>query len=302
MFQPLDFCHFNKIYEFLSIGGAEDSFSSVTTLKGWQKLFDPQIYIHEDFILTALKADGVLHFRAPLVKSREKFGAAADCIQNAGGRVINLVSGWQADILKEKGYLVSPVRSMAEYIYAAQDLITLKGKKYHAKRNFINGFPLPYTFRTYTPEDYQGVMALMEQWSLASSCRAMGEEVNATSWSYLWDELKISDYDMERAVLQDVLPRLKEYRLFADVLEADGKVIGFAAGEILTPDMGVIHFEKADISYKGIYALLDNLFVKKHFGDVAFVNKQEDLGLEGLRKSKLSYHPVRLAEKFNCKR
>ena len=88
------------------------------------------------------------------------------------------------------------------------------------------------------------------------------------------------------------------------MLITDGKIIGFAAGEILPNGIGTIYFEKGDIDYKGIYPLLDNAFCKKHFdgGVVKYINKQEDMGVEGLRKSKLSYNPVKFAERYNAKK
>ena len=78
--------------------------------------------------------------------------------------------------------------------------------------------------------------------------------------------------------------------------------MGFALGEILPTNVGAIYFEKGDIAFKGIYPLIDNLFCKKHFNEVRFINKQEDMGLEGLRKSKLSYNPVKLHNRFVAKK
>ena len=106
--------------------------------------------------------------------------------------------------------------------------------------------------------------------------------------------------DREIEVLNTVIKNLDKYNSFVDVLEVDNKVIGFCLGEILPTEVGVIHFQKADTSYRGSYQLIDNLFVKKRFSKIKYVNKQEDMGLVGLRKAKLSYRPIQLVERWKA--
>ena len=84
---------------------------------------------------------------------------------------------------------------------------------------------------------------------------------------------------------------------FADVLEVDGRIVGFEFGERLASNNGIVHIEKGDINYDGVYPMLCHAFAAKHFKDVSFINRQEDMGLDGLRKSKLSYHPCGFVEK-----
>ena len=81
------------------------------------------------------------------------------------------------------------------------------------------------------------------------------------------------------------------------MLEVDGRIVGFEFGERLASNNGIVHIEKGDINYDGVYPMLCHAFAAKHFKDVSFINRQEDMGLDGLRKSKLSYHPCGFVEK-----
>ena len=115
-----------------------------------------------------------------------------------------------------------------------------------------------------------------------------------------YKDLEKVEVDEEILVLDGVVKDLKGYNCYADVLVVNDEIVGFAAGETMPNGIGALYFEKADIDYRGIYPLLDNLFCKAHFGEVKYINKQEDMGIEGLRKSKLSYNPVAMAERYTA--
>ncbi len=178
-------------------------------------------------------------------------------------------------------------RDFAEYLYKPSDLIGLSGKKYHAKRNFIsrftNTYQGKYIFRDYRPDDFDGVRDLFGNWSR-----------NKT-----FDGYHDSSRSQEERLVVKALDYVSRYPdFFADVLEVDGRVVGFEMGERLASDNGIVHIEKGDINYDGVYPMLCHAFAAKHFADVRFINRQEDMGLEGLRKSKMSYHPCGFVEKL----
>lgn len=299
-FEPIELSHFEKIYELLSYQTADDSAYGITSILAWQPLFNPKVVITDDFVLFSLEESGETYFNSPLAKDKESYCKAIDALIEAGVDRIQLALKWQAEILKEKGFVnIKEERNMSEYLYNTSDLIDLKGKKYHSKRNFINGFRYPHVYREYREEDFDGVMALLDKWY----AEYLGDEVNPeASWSYINGNIKLTDYDLEKDAVILTLRHLKDYRVFADVLEIDGDIAGFSAGEILPNNIGVIYFEKGDTDYKGIYPFIDNLFVKKRMAHAAFINKQEDMGLLGLRKSKLSYSPVKLIDRYTAKK
>src|SRR5690554_617090 len=269
-----------RIYDFYALSGSLGTNYSITTLCGWQKCNEMQICITPDFLILKINKPGDIRFLSPLARDKDAYALAIDgLIEYAKGETITIVaaSSEQVEILQAKGFECKNIRGHAEYLYKSDALINLVGKKYSSKRNFINNFPTSYTFREYRKDDYLAVLEFFSEWQEQKVTQNGMDEMDKQISSCVW----------EKQVVASVLEDMEKYNVFADILEVDGKVAGFCLGEILPTNVGAIYFQKADISYRGIYPLLDNLFIRKHFADVEYVNKQEDMGLEGLRKSKL---------------
>lgn len=166
-----------------------------------------------------------------------------------------------------------------EYLYNPEDLITLKGKKFKAKRNFVNGFieRYNYEFVSYEPSMKEEVMSLVSKWGNTH------------------DEL---DAAGEYLAIERSLDNLEALNMFCDVLKVDGEIIAFEIGFVNQANVGVVMFEKANTNYRGSFQAVNNFFAKKHFENCKFVNRQEDLGIEGLREAKMSYHPAAFSEKY----
>ena len=86
------------------------------------------------------------------------------------------------------------------------------------------------------------------------------------------------------------------------LLYIDGSLEAFSIGEKFDDNMAIIHIEKANPDLQGSYALINREFVRHEWSDVKYINREEDMGIEGLRKAKLSYNPVCLLEKYDCRR
>nr|MBP9500495.1 DUF2156 domain-containing protein [Acetoanaerobium sp.] len=91
-------------------------------------------------------------------------------------------------------------------------------------------------------------------------------------------------------------PKLTETKVGG--IYIDNNLEAFTFGELLNPDTVVVHVEKANPEIRGLYTAINKLFLENEFPDVEFVNREEDLGLEGLRQAKLSYKPIKLVEKY----
>lgn len=173
-------------------------------------------------------------------------------------------------------------RDWCDYLYNAEDLCFLKGKKFSGQRNHINKFKSlypDYRFEILNSENirkakdfYKGI--LDETLKDAPTARA------------------------ESVKVFEVLDNFKLYNMFGGILIAGENVVAMALGEAVG-DTLYVHIEKADRNYQGSYQMIVNEFAK-HFtlGRVEYINREEDTGDEGLRKSKLSYHPVELLEKY----
>lgn len=171
-----------------------------------------------------------------------------------------------------------------DYIYKSESLITLSGKKLHSKKNHLNYFKnnYKYEYRDIEKRDYNACIELASQLMLKTR--------DAESLSY----------KAEYRSIENTFNNFDALGLCGGVIEIDGEIAAFSVGERLTDDCAVIHIEKADTSYRGIYAAINNEFVKNRWSGVKFINREEDMGLEGLRKAKMSYRPDHMVRKFIC--
>lgn len=169
-------------------------------------------------------------------------------------------------------------RDSADYIYLTEDLAELKGKKFHSKRNHIKHFEKHYNwvYEKMTAENLNDCIRMTEKWI---------EE----------NEDKIEDgVDTELDVIKRAFDYFSVLGFVGGIIRVDGEVVAWTLGEKLSEDTFCTHFEKAFASYRGAYPIINREFAKNELSSYTFVNREEDMGLEGLRKAKLSYRPVKL--------
>ncbi|MBR1481921.1 MAG: DUF2156 domain-containing protein [Ruminococcus sp.] len=168
-----------------------------------------------------------------------------------------------------------------DYIYLASDLAQLSGKKYHAKRNHISKYHRLYgepDVREITSENTADMLAVARGWC---------EE----------NELNYRE-EGEYAVLCEAADNLRDLQLRGILIYIENKPVAFALGKELSAVCFDISFEKALTAYDGSYAVINNEFAKR-LTSYTYINREEDMGLEGLRKAKLSYHPVRIYDRYD---
>jgi hypothetical protein len=170
-----------------------------------------------------------------------------------------------------------------DYLYKVMDLIELKGKRYHKKKNLLNQFNRKYAF-SYLPfgvDMVEQAMAMQADWCT-------------------WRDCESSDIlSSENRAIFRILKEWKQLAgLFGGALMVEGSMVAYTVAEALTRDMLLIHFEKGDTQYKGIYQAINQKFLANSAADYTFVNREQDLNDEGLRKAKLSYHPEDYLRKF----
>ena len=181
-------------------------------------------------------------------------------------------------------YDITESRNEFDYIYNAFDLINLSGKKYHSKRNHISFFMKNYNW-SYEEINQDNI----------GECIAMNEK---------WYELNVDKdpigIDAERKVLEFSFENFRKFGFIGGILKIDGEVVAFTLGEKLNDNVFVTHFEKAFSAVRGAYPMINNQFALNSLNDFEFVNREDDLGSEGLRKAKLSYYPEILLEKYTA--
>jgi uncharacterized protein len=180
-------------------------------------------------------------------------------------------------------------RNQWDYLYNAQDLIELKGNRFHKKKNLLNQFlkKYDYYYISFGKEMIDQVLAMQSEW-----CE--------------WKDCELNDaLAAENRVIEKVLnycPKFKQ--ISGGAIVTDKKIIAYTLAETLSPDTLLIHFEKGNPSFQGSYQAINQIFVSRLFeeSDQSFnrVNRMQDLGDEGLRKAKLSYQPVDFNRKYKA--
>ena len=178
-------------------------------------------------------------------------------------------------------------RDSFDYVYAIDDLADLKGRKYQKKRNHLNRFRQEHPDAKIVLLDESTrveAFLLAQQW-YQSRCAADPDR----------------DYHLEQLALNRAFAFWQQLDMEGVVLMEHGKALAFAMGSRLTEDTFDIHFEKAVDIADGAYAAVNQGFahhLREKYPQVKWLNREDDLGLEGLRKAKLSYCPDHMVEKY----
>lgn len=172
----------------------------------------------------------------------------------------------------------------ADYIYLSEKLSTLSGKKLQSKRNMVNRFKAAYEGRwryvDITAENVKEAYQYHIEWCSQHGCS------------------KNDSFVGETCAVKLALDHFDALQLRGGMLYLDDKVIAYTLGCKVREDLFVVQIEKANPDLDGAYQMINQQFVLANCMDVLFVNREEDLGLEGLRKAKQSYRPERLGKKY----
>jgi len=192
---------------------------------------------------------------------------------------------WLEEFRPER-FVFQTERDNYDYLYRVRDLIELKGRKFHGKKNHINAFWREYPGAQYKP---------LEGRTLLEQCREMLEE-----WCRRRDCSGEGILEYEKNAILEVLANFETLGCTGGVIQVDGRVEAFSFGERLNDDTAVIHVEKANPDLRGIYAVINQEFCRHAWQHLLYINREEDMGVPGLRQAKESYQPVRLIEKFGA--
>ena len=181
---------------------------------------------------------------------------------------------------------LEPQRAEWEYVYSVKDLIGLQGNRYHKKKNLYRQFlrDHDWIFEPMASETIPEVLAMQAEWCAWKNCSgseslaAENEAVKRVLGS--WDNLE---------------------GLLGGIIRVDGAIVAYTVAERFSPDTLVIHFEKGNPAFKGVYQAINQVFLEREGSGFTWVNRQQDAGEPGMRQAKLSYHPSRFVEKFRVR-
>jgi len=212
-------------------------------------------------------------------------GDAARELLSKGGRIARATRGWlEHHGLWEgaSGIGRTEQRDQADYVYETSDLISLSGRRFAGKRNHVKQFMRSYRweYRPLTADLVPACLELEEKWCEVRACPV---------------EIALA---AEQAAIEEALRNFGALGYVGGVILVEGKVEAFSIGERLNAECSVIHIEKANPEVTGIYQVINQQFLEQALKQYRFVNREQDLGDEGLRRAKESYHPHHLVAKF----
>ena len=184
--------------------------------------------------------------------------------------------------LDQARFVARADRDQSDYVYAAQDLIQLKGNRFHRKKNHVNKFlkSQPHEYRPLDEALVRAVLDMQDAWCALRDCA---------------DDPGLSAED--RAI-HEALCKFGRLDYQGGAILIHGKVEAFSLGEPLNPDTAVIHIEKANPEIPGLYAAINQQFAQNAWSGLAWINREQDLGILGLRQAKESYNPHHLVDKY----
>lgn len=180
---------------------------------------------------------------------------------------------------------VEESRGHWDYLYSITELVDLGGNRFHKKKNLLNQFKKKYAFKYI---------------SLTKEMISMAEEMQ-DGWC-LWRDCESSSLLIaENSAIDRVLKSYRKLKgLMGGAILIGNKMIAYTVAEKMSEDTVIIHFEKGDPVYKGVYQAINQMFLEHSCKDIPIVNREQDLDDEGLRKAKLSYHPIDFIKKFRA--
>ncbi|MEW6595158.1 MAG: phosphatidylglycerol lysyltransferase domain-containing protein [Thermodesulfobacteriota bacterium] len=195
------------------------------------------------------------------------------------------IPGPEADRLRQAGWQVEEDRDNADYVYRTRDLATLGGRKYAKKRNHVKNCVAQYRceYEPFSPAIVAECLGMQSQWCEMKECAV---------------NLELAGED---AAIQETMEHCEEFGCIGGAIRVDGRIAAYALAEPLTQDTAVWHFEKAMPDIAGLGQLITHWFAKEALTGFAFVNREQDLGIPGLRQAKESYYPDHLVAKYTVR-
>ncbi len=256
----------------------------------WRDYFDNCFAVVDDtLIFRSRYLDGQYAFTVPIGKNPDLLLDMTEAYCREHNIPLEFCTVTPKDLEMLKGrwpdLTVEDNRDWYDYLYESKDIVEFAGKQYAHQRNHIRRFE----------RDCPG-------WSFSRMTLQDVEEVREFYQQFLQEHAKEGDTaQAEVEKIFEVLDHFEQYDFLGGILRVDGKIVGISMGEIVR-DVLFVHIEKADTQYSGVYQKLVNCYAREFVTEeVRYINREEDVGDPGLRKSKLSYRPVKLLEKYTVR-
>ena len=253
-----------------------------TNLYSWRWAYSLRVSLFDGLIILCSESESRKRFFTPIGKGDIR-AAAEKILKDKGGIFFRLPGETIVLFAEDNRFLIEPDRDNWDYLYSASDLLNLPGKKYDGKRNLIMKFK--------SGQAYEYITLNAEN---AASCLDFEE-----AWCSLKDCDKVKALSQEKRAIKDMVENFSFFGLTAAAIQINGVIRAFVIAQELSPDTMVIHIFKADPNIAGLYqTMLQEFIWRAGVTRFRYVNMEQDLGIEGLRKAKLSYHPCSMVNKY----
>ena len=170
-----------------------------------------------------------------------------------------------------------------EYVYSVKELIELSGNRFHKKKNLLRQFTgeNDYSYHEITPELISEILEVQKDWCSWKNCDGT-------------PGLKAEN----EAILRVLAGWADMEGLFGGLLKVRGSIVAYTVAEKVDEENIIIHFEKGMTGYRGVYQAINQIFLERSCSNFLWVNREQDMGNEGLKKAKRSYHPHRMLKKY----
>ena len=247
-------------------------------LVGWQFWFKTEVCVLPDAVVLRFGWEGKKAYMV-CTKTLTSLLIKSLCDDAGGAFMILGLEDDQIEVCRDMAAHDELQRDQCDYIYRRADLAELKGNKLKAKRNHINHFRTEFPdfeYRDLTPDMFDECRALVSLWrdERGDNNPEYGDTIAA-----------------EQRVMETVFEHWNGLDMRGGSIYINGKMVAFTYGAAVTTDTFDVCVEKADRNIDGLFSLINQQFCAHLPEQFVFVNREEDLGIEGLRKSKLSYHP-----------
>ncbi len=265
---------------------------SVSNLILWSDFYHTEYAVFNDLlIIKQTDEDGSIRLSFPIAareeqEEQEVFVQELEYFQEIGqAPVFGLITPAmfkRIDRWFPDRFQIEYHRDWADYIYDRAKLTTLSGKKLHGKRNHIKRFMEQHPewrYESLTEENVAECIEMAKEWCRLNCCQEDDEK------------------EEEAHLVNRALRNFRQLHMKGGILRIQEGIIAFTLGAAISDDTFDVSFEKAFSSIQGAYPMINQQFVLHELQDYVYVNREEDLGIEGLRKAKLSYYPAILLEK-----
>jgi hypothetical protein len=285
-FRDVDLSFKTVVREMLLQHPLEASEYTFTNIFAFRLAYEFQLSRLMDNLIIKRNRDRVSFF-SPVGNSRmpetmkELFGYLGTLSDHA--RIERVPESFVKEYLAEsRDFVAHENRDNFDYLYDVRALIELKGRRFHDKKNHVNRFRAEheYEYLALTPDLIEECIEFEHYWCEVRDCG------------------KYPGLEKERCAILELLNNFESLDVKGGIIKTGGKIAALTVGEKLLPDTLVIHIEKAHPHIPGLYQVINQEFLMHEAGDCRYVNREQDLGIQGMRNAKMSYNPSGFVRKY----